>query len=277
MTGVQTCALPICELLGVLRRAAYTEDDGLLFVHAGLDPRRSLAEQGDTLWWGHAAWPKLKAPYAAYRCVVRGYAGSAAAPDPGPHALTLDGGCGSGGPLVAACLATGFAAGFGAGFAGFTALTGVFGAGFAGIVVFTLAFASTTVAEAWADKDHPDTQGIKAPTFEAYYRKVKGEPPKNTLWEVHNMLKEFGTVFLRTINLPPGAPAIATDIWRDAIAAVIRDEEYRADAIKTIKYVPRFYMGPEIEKKYRDGIVPDPKVVAFTSEYVKQGMAMMGK
>ena len=94
------------ELLGVLRRAAYTEDDGLLFVHAGLDPRRSLAEQGDTLWWGHAAWPKLKAPYAAYRCVVRGYAGSAAAPDPGPHALTLDGGCGSGGPLVAACLAT---------------------------------------------------------------------------------------------------------------------------------------------------------------------------
>jgi hypothetical protein len=94
------------ELMSVLRRAAYTEDDGLLFVHAGLDPRRSLAEQGDTLWWGHAAWPKLKTPYGAYRCVVRGYGGSAAPPDPGPHALTLDGGCGSGRSLVAACLAT---------------------------------------------------------------------------------------------------------------------------------------------------------------------------
>ncbi len=92
------------ELMGVLRRAACTDDDGLLFVHAGFDPRRPLDEQGDTLWWGHAAWPKLKTPYANYRCIVRGYGGSAAAPDPGPHALTLDGGCGSGGPLVAACL-----------------------------------------------------------------------------------------------------------------------------------------------------------------------------
>ncbi len=94
------------ELMSTLRRAACTDDEGLLFVHAGLDPRRSLDEQGDTLWWGHAAWPKLKTPYAHHRCVVRGYAGSAASPDPGPHALTLDGGCGSGGPLVAACLTT---------------------------------------------------------------------------------------------------------------------------------------------------------------------------
>jgi len=92
------------ELMSALRRAAYTDDAGLLFVHAGLDPRRVLAEQGDALWWGHAAWQRLKGPYADYRCVVRGYGGSAAAPDPGPHALTLDAGCGAGGPLVAACL-----------------------------------------------------------------------------------------------------------------------------------------------------------------------------
>lgn len=93
------------ELLSVLRRAAVTDDDALLFVHAGLDPRRSLDEQGDTLWWGHAAWPRLKTPYGAHACVVRGYAGPSPATDPGPHALTIDAGCGTGGPLVAACLA----------------------------------------------------------------------------------------------------------------------------------------------------------------------------
>lgn len=92
------------ELMSILRRAAYTDDDGLLFVHAGLDPRQSLADQGDALWWGHAGWARLKQPYAEYRCVVRGYGGNAAAPDPGPFALTLDGGCGAGGTLVAACL-----------------------------------------------------------------------------------------------------------------------------------------------------------------------------
>jgi len=93
------------EIMSILRRAAVTDDDGLLFVHAGLDPRRSLSEQGDTLWWGHAAWAKLNSPYGNHRCVVRGYAGVAAVADPGPHALTIDAGCGSGGPLVAVCLA----------------------------------------------------------------------------------------------------------------------------------------------------------------------------
>jgi len=92
------------ELMSVLRRAAHTDDDGLLFVNAGLDPRLPLAEQGDALWWGHAAWARLKQPYAGHRCVVRGYGGNAASPDAGPFALTLDGGCGTGGPLVAACL-----------------------------------------------------------------------------------------------------------------------------------------------------------------------------
>jgi serine/threonine protein phosphatase 1 len=91
------------ELMSALRRAAYTEDERLLFVHAGLDPRRPLDEQGDALWWGHLAWSKLKAPYGSFRCVVRGY-GPGDSGDPGPHALTLDAGCGFGGPLVAVCL-----------------------------------------------------------------------------------------------------------------------------------------------------------------------------
>ena len=133
------------------------------------------------------------------------------------------------------------------------------------------------VADEYADKDHPDTAGIKAPTFETYYRKAKGEPPKSTLWEVHRMLKEFGTVFLRTINLPPGSPAVATELWRDAIAGLVGDEEYRQDAIKTIKYVPRFYFGPNVERKYRESIVPDPAIVAFTSGYIREGYVMMGK
>lgn len=91
------------ELMSALRRAAYTDEERLLFVHAGLDPRRALDEQGDALWWGHPVWPKLKQPYGSFRRVVRGY-GPDQGDDPGPHALTLDSGCGFGGPLVAVCL-----------------------------------------------------------------------------------------------------------------------------------------------------------------------------
>ncbi len=39
-------------LMSHTRRAAYTDDQGLLFVHAGLDPDRPLSAQGDSLWWG---------------------------------------------------------------------------------------------------------------------------------------------------------------------------------------------------------------------------------
>jgi serine/threonine protein phosphatase 1 len=92
------------ELLASLRRAAFTEDGGLLFVHAGIDPDRPLAEQGDSLWWATPAFDRLLHPFEGFRRVVRGF-------DPLhrgllelPHALSVDGGCGFGGRLIAACL-----------------------------------------------------------------------------------------------------------------------------------------------------------------------------
>jgi serine/threonine protein phosphatase 1 len=97
-----------------LRRAAYTDDKGLLFVHAGIDPARDLSEQGDALWWGHPGWGRLDAAYCGFRRVVRGYDRSARNRTrveggiegvvAAPFTLTVDGGCGFGGPLVALCL-----------------------------------------------------------------------------------------------------------------------------------------------------------------------------
>jgi serine/threonine protein phosphatase 1 len=91
--------------MSALRRAAYTDDSGLLFVHAGLDPARPLADQGDALWWGHTGWSRITAPYEGYRCVVRGIGRPASVAAATPYAMTVDGGCGFGGTLVAACFA----------------------------------------------------------------------------------------------------------------------------------------------------------------------------
>lgn len=92
------------QILSALRRAAFTDDQAFLFVHAGLDPSRPLEAQGDSFWWGHPAFQRLTQPYAGFRRLVRGF-------DPqrpgilqeGPI-ITLDGGAGFGGPLVAALL-----------------------------------------------------------------------------------------------------------------------------------------------------------------------------
>jgi hypothetical protein len=97
-------------LLVALKRAAFTDDGQLLFVHAGLDPSRPLGAQSDSLWWGSPAFARIDQPYEGFRLVVRGYdRGHAGLRGGTPlvaadYTLTLDGGCGFGGPLVAACL-----------------------------------------------------------------------------------------------------------------------------------------------------------------------------
>jgi serine/threonine protein phosphatase 1 len=90
--------------MSALKRAAFTEDGGLLFVNAGIDVSRPLERQADSFWWAGLSFDRIREPYAGYRRLVRGY-------DPGhggfaehPFTVTVDGGCGFGGPLVAACL-----------------------------------------------------------------------------------------------------------------------------------------------------------------------------
>ena len=91
------------EIMAALRRAAYTPHGELLFVAAGVDPTRPLTEQGDTLWWGSGYFAAISEPFAGFSRVVRGDDRRRQGPEMGPHTATLDGGCGYGGALHAAC------------------------------------------------------------------------------------------------------------------------------------------------------------------------------
>jgi serine/threonine protein phosphatase 1 len=91
------------KLYSVLRRAAYTRDNALLFVNAGIDPTRPLSQQTDSFWWGSRDFESLESRYDGFARVVRGA-------DPQHRGVvvtdgtaSIDGGCGFGGPLVAAC------------------------------------------------------------------------------------------------------------------------------------------------------------------------------
>lgn len=91
------------ELLHALKRAAFTEDGGLLFVHSGIDPGRPLAAQGDALWWGAGGFASIAEPYAGFIRVVRGYDPRRGGMAETRFTVTIDAGCGFGGPLVAGC------------------------------------------------------------------------------------------------------------------------------------------------------------------------------
>ena len=95
------------QVMAELRRAAMSDDHAFLFVHAGIDPGRPLETQQDTFWWGHPACAALTEPYAGYARVVRGFDRRHPGVEAADHLLTLDGGAGFGGPLIAALLAPG--------------------------------------------------------------------------------------------------------------------------------------------------------------------------
>jgi len=92
------------ELMGTLRRAAYTDDGALLFVNTGLDPTRPLEAQSDSFWWNSAAFSRMSEPYSSFQRVIRGYDPAHPGIACGSQTVTVDVGCGIGGPLLAACL-----------------------------------------------------------------------------------------------------------------------------------------------------------------------------
>ena len=92
------------DLLGRLHNAAESGVEGALFVHTGLSPDRPLERQGDLFWWHGGGFKRMTGAYGDYARVVRGYDPDGGKLTDEQHKLSLDRGCGRGGPLHAACL-----------------------------------------------------------------------------------------------------------------------------------------------------------------------------
>ncbi len=92
------------QLMGSLRRAAYTDDGTLLFVNTGLDPTRPLEAQRDSFWWNSGRFHDITEPYGTFRRICRGFDPSHTGFKLTDYTATLDAGCGFGGSLMAACL-----------------------------------------------------------------------------------------------------------------------------------------------------------------------------
>lgn len=92
-------------LFAALRHAAYTDEAGLLFVHAGVDTRRAMTAQGDAFWWSTTDIVGLNAPFGGFARVIRGFDRDRRGIVEGPFGISVDGGAGRGGRLQAACFA----------------------------------------------------------------------------------------------------------------------------------------------------------------------------
>lgn len=92
-------------LYTAVKRAALSEDGRLLFVNHGVDPTRPLERQGDSFWWGAAQpFERIAEPFAGVEHAVRGFDRAHPGIVSGTVGMTVDGGCGFGGPLLAVLL-----------------------------------------------------------------------------------------------------------------------------------------------------------------------------
>ena len=100
---IQSCPGHI-DLTNNLKRACFTDDGNLLFVHASIDKTRPLTMQKDQFWWDNGAFDKLDQKFSEFIKVIRGYDHSNSGIDlNGQFTATIDGGCGRGGKLHAIC------------------------------------------------------------------------------------------------------------------------------------------------------------------------------
>jgi serine/threonine protein phosphatase 1 len=93
----------VCGMRRAALAQASPDQEKLLFVPAGFDPSRSLEDQGYALWWTPATFQISGRSQNTYSRIVRGFDSVNAGADLQDAAVTLDGGCGRGGPLMCGC------------------------------------------------------------------------------------------------------------------------------------------------------------------------------
>ena len=90
--------------LSSLKHAAYTREGDLLFVNSGIRPNRPLDAQTDAFWWGASEFDTIDSQYGGFQKIVRGYDRKHRGIVTEEFTITLDGGCGFDGPLLAGCI-----------------------------------------------------------------------------------------------------------------------------------------------------------------------------
>ncbi len=122
-----------------------------------------------------------------------------------------------------------------------------------------------------------EAEGIPAMHFPAFYEKVTGAPPKGLMWDSFRVVNNVGTLFLRTLLMPPDSPPQAIAALKDGLAKMQEDPDFKAEAEKTMKYIPRYVSDANMESIFRKTMVPPAEIRAFLRDYIEKGKVANGK
>ena len=116
--------------------------------------------------------------------------------------------------------------------------------------------------------ESPDVPELSS--FTKFYTQAHGKPPSGVKYEALKAANIAGTNMTRAILLPPAAPKGAVAAMKQAIASLARDEEYLGDAIKVMRFRPRFEMGDSGERLYQRATQIAPELAKFIRQFIEQ-------
>ena len=116
--------------------------------------------------------------------------------------------------------------------------------------------------------DSPDVPELSS--FTKFYTQVLGKPPSGIKYEALRVANIAGTNMTRAILLPPGSPKEAVAALKQAAASLSKDDEYLADAVKVMRFRPRFEMGASGERLYQRATGISPDLVKFIRQFIEQ-------
>jgi tripartite-type tricarboxylate transporter receptor subunit TctC len=128
----------------------------------------------------------------------------------------------------------------------------------------------------YTDLVSPDGEILMSPDvpellpFTHYYKKVFGKAPSGIKYDALKAANMSSTNMTRLILLPPGSPTEAIATLRQAVAALSKDSDFIGEAMKTMRFHPRFEVGEQGERLFQRVAQTPPEIVTFIRQYIEQ-------
>ena len=116
----------------------------------------------------------------------------------------------------------------------------------------------------------PLTAAGDIPSFDDYYRSVKGEAPAGELFEIYKWLLPNVNGIVYAAVLPPGSPEMASQILRDSFSGVTQDEEYRTEEKKMFGFNLPVVSSQQGTKMINNMTDAPEHVRIFLEQYIRQ-------
>jgi hypothetical protein len=123
----------------------------------------------------------------------------------------------------------------------------------------------TPSGEVLVSRDVPELQ-----PFTYYYKEIFGKLPSGIKYEALKAANQSSTNMTRMVLLPPKTSAEVIVILRRAFDSLAKDQDFLEDAIKTMRFHPRFEVGESGERIFKQVATTPREVVNFLRQYIEE-------